>query len=263
MTITLDDVASLLHIPIDGMLLSHGSIPREEAVELMEEYFGSDTGDALIKVDKTKGAHCRFSYLERIFKDRLKEQRDLAAEYGVTEELQRLRDQAVRIYLLYLVEITIFSDKSQWVVDVVYLEYFRDLDLVAGYSWGAAWVFHHFPGMRSKYVWERYVENIDPRAMLFLPLSGLGIVDNYINYLDALDLTRVVIAPYGEHRQARQFERVSLYSGWLRCEERMVRYLPEMVLRQFGWVQTIPRHPVQNAPFDVNLAEITNRFQCT
>jgi hypothetical protein len=41
----------------------------------------------------------------------------------------------------------------------------------------------------------------------------------------------------------------------------MVRYLPERVFCQFGWVQTIPRHPAQSAPVDVNLAEITNRFQ--
>ena len=122
-------------------------------------------------------------------------------------------------------------------------------------------MFHHFPGMRSKDVWEGYVENLYPRTMLFLPLSGLGTVDNYRNYLDALDLTRVVMAPYEVHRQARQFERGSLYSGWLRCGDRMVRYLPERVLRQFGWVQTIPRHPVESALIDVNLAEITNRFR--
>ena len=60
--------------------------------------------------------------------------------------------------------------------------------------------------------------------------------DNYINHLDALDLTRVVMAPYGEHNEARQFERVSLYSGWLRYGHRIVRYLPERVLRQFGRV---------------------------
>jgi hypothetical protein len=112
MTVTLDDVSSLLHIPIDGMLLSHGSKSRDEAVELMEEYLGSSTGDALKEVEKTKGGHCRFGYLEGIFKDCLKEQRDLAAEYGVTEEVERLLDQVVRIYLLYLVGITIFSDKS-------------------------------------------------------------------------------------------------------------------------------------------------------
>jgi hypothetical protein len=136
--VTLDDVACLLHLPIDGMLLSHGSISRDEARKLMEEYLGSDMGDALTEVENTKGAHCRFSYLERIFKERLKEQRDLATEYGVTEEVRRLREQAIRIYLLYLVGITIFTDKSQWAVDVVYLRYFRDLDLVFGFSWGAA-----------------------------------------------------------------------------------------------------------------------------
>ena len=31
----------------------------------------------------------------------------------------KVADQAVRIYLLYLVGITIFTDKSQWAVDVV------------------------------------------------------------------------------------------------------------------------------------------------
>jgi hypothetical protein len=113
MIVTLDDVACLLHLPIDGMLLSHGSISRDGAVEWMELYLGSDPGDALIEVEKTKGAHCRFSYLERIFKDRLKEQRDLESEYGVTPEVERLWDQVVRIYLLYLVVITIFTNKSQ------------------------------------------------------------------------------------------------------------------------------------------------------
>jgi len=138
MTVTLDDVACLLHLPIDGMLISHGSISRDEEVEWMVTYLGSDLGDALKVVEKTKGAHCRFGYMESIFKERLKEQRDLVTEYGVTEEVRRLRDQCVRIYFLYLVRITIFTDKSQWVVDVVYMRYFRDLDLIVGYSWGAA-----------------------------------------------------------------------------------------------------------------------------
>ena len=117
------------------------------------------------------------------------------------------------------------------------------------------------PGMGSKDVWAGYRENRDPRAMLFLPLSGLGTVDNYRNHLDALDLTRVVMDPFGDHRATRWFEQVSLYSGWLRYEDRMVRYLSERVLHQFGRVQTIPRHPVESAPPDVNLAEITNRFR--
>jgi len=121
-------------------------------------------------------------------------------------------------------------------------------------------VFHHFPGVGSKDVWVGYKENHYPHAMLFLPLSGLGTVDNYRNHLDALNLTRVSMAPYGEHCQTHPFEWISLYSRWLRFRDRMVRYLPERVLRQFGRVQIIPRHPVESAHIDVNLAEITNRF---
>jgi hypothetical protein len=86
-------------------------------------------------------------------------------------------------------------------------------------SFVQAWVFHHFPGMGTKDVWAGYIENQYPREMLFLPLSGLGTMDNYRNYLDALDLTRVVMAPYGVHRQARPFEQVSLYSSEISARE--------------------------------------------
>jgi len=37
--------------------------------------------------------------------------------------------------------------------------------------------------------------------------------------------------------------------------------MPERVLRQFGRVQTIPRHPVQVASPETNLGEISLRFQ--
>jgi len=97
--------------------------------------------------------------------------------------------------------------------------------------------------------------------MLFVRLFGLGTPDNYRNHLDRLDLSGVVMTPYGDHRQARPFERVSLYTKWIRYEDRMVRYLPERVLRQFGRVQTILRHPVESAPPDTNLGEISLRFQ--
>jgi len=40
-----------------------------------------------------------------------------------------------------------------------------------------------------------------------------------------------------------------------------MRYMSERVLRQFGRVQTIPRHPIEVAPPDLNLGEISLRFQ--
>jgi len=140
--VTLDDVSCLLHLPIDGMLLSHEFITRDNAVDLMVTYLGSDTGHALVEVTCTRVARCRFSYFRRIFKERMLEQLALANEHDVTEEVRTLRDQVVRIYLLYLVGITLFIDKSQTYVDVVYLRYFRDLVVVSSFSWGAATLAH-------------------------------------------------------------------------------------------------------------------------
>jgi len=69
---TLDDVSYLLHLLIDGMLLSHETISRDNAVDMMMMgYLGSSAGDALDEVTETRGAHARFSYLRRIFKERL------------------------------------------------------------------------------------------------------------------------------------------------------------------------------------------------
>jgi len=83
----------------------------------------------------------------------MKEQLELETEHGVTQEVRRMRDQADRIYLLYLVRITLFTDKIQNVVDVVYLRYFRDLDLVAGYSWGAATLAHLYRELNKAACW--------------------------------------------------------------------------------------------------------------
>jgi len=119
-------------------------------------------------------------------------------------------------------------------------------------------VYQHLQGMGSKDASARYR---DPRAMLFLPLSDLCTTDNYKNLLDRLDLSGVVMASYGEHREACPFERVSLFTGWLRNGDRTVRYMSKRVLRQFGRVQTIPRHPVEVAPPETNLGQISLRFQ--
>jgi len=61
---------------------------------------------------------------------------------GMEEEMQKLQDQALRIFLLYLVDITFFTDKSATYVDVVYLKYFRDMEVVSGYSWGPGALSH-------------------------------------------------------------------------------------------------------------------------
>jgi hypothetical protein len=91
--------------------------------------------------------------LRRIFNERLLQQLALSNEHGVTEEAWMLRDQVVRIYLMYLVGITLFADKSQTYVDVVYLRCFRDLDVVSSFSWGAAALAHLYRELNNATHW--------------------------------------------------------------------------------------------------------------
>jgi len=61
---------------------------------------------------------------------------------GHLVEMQEKRKRSLRIYLLYLMGIMLFTDKSATYVDVTYLRYFRDLKLVSDNAWGAAALAH-------------------------------------------------------------------------------------------------------------------------
>jgi hypothetical protein len=56
--------------------------------------------------------------------------------------MQMKWDQPLCIYLLYLVGVTIFTNKSANYVDEPYLKYFKDLELVFDFSWGKATLAH-------------------------------------------------------------------------------------------------------------------------
>lgn len=78
--------------------------------------------------------------------------------------------------------------------------------------------------------------------------------------MDQLDLADVIMSLYAGHRQTCSFERVILYFGWLRYDTRRVRYLLEKVLRQFGFVQTVPRHPCESASPQTTLSKISYHY---
>ena len=67
-----------------------------------------------------------------------------------------------------------------------------------------------------------------------LPLS------TYRRRLDRLVAEAVVWMPYAEHHVYVEFQLISLFFGHIRWGQLIVRHLPKRVLRQFGYVQTIP-----------------------
>ncbi|MCI57933.1 serine/threonine-protein phosphatase 7 long form-like protein, partial [Trifolium medium] len=58
--------------------------------------------------------------------------------------------------------------------------------------------------------------------------------------MDRLLSHDITWTPYEDHRDVCPFDNIALYSGWIRCGPTRIRYLPERVLQQFGYVQTIP-----------------------
>lgn len=63
--------------------------------------------------------------------------------------------------------------------------------------------------------------------------------------------------PYGEHRPVREFDLISCFFGQLRWGPVAARHRPERVVRQFGYVQSIPSEAVNSW---VSFEEIDDRW---
>jgi hypothetical protein len=147
-TITLDDVSCLLHIPITGKMLNHlgTSCTTEEGEDMCREYLNFPRTKCRAEFKKMKGAHIGFPMLEKIYAANLR--RALKAEEEEEEEevVQNYRDCTIRAFLLYLIGGTIFTNKSMQYVDVIFLTYLQDLSLVNTWNWGAsglAYLYHY------------------------------------------------------------------------------------------------------------------------
>jgi hypothetical protein len=68
MTMTLDDVSCLLHLPNEGRPLDHQPHKRLDGVDLMVKLLGSNPADAAEEVHITKGANAMTTYLKAHFK---------------------------------------------------------------------------------------------------------------------------------------------------------------------------------------------------
>jgi len=158
MTITLYDVACLLHIPIKGDFYDQPpSVSEEGAAALAEELLGVTYDEARAETTRNRGGYYRQEWLYRLFDMHHQTgMLDCAARAETTrnrggyyrqEWLYRLFDMhhqtgmldcAARAYMLLLVGCTIFTDKSFTLVEAKYLPLFRNLSNCGRYCWGAA-----------------------------------------------------------------------------------------------------------------------------
>lgn len=151
MSITLDEVSCLLHLPIRGKLLDHCMIIRDEVVEMMVTYLEVDIGDSLKEVEDTWGCHARFKFPERSYVEQLTTAEQVA---GNDEKTMQHRACALRAYMFYLVGTPIFVDKSAYYVDIVYFRYFIDLEQIHEYNWRGAYLFYLYSQLAEGCMWK-------------------------------------------------------------------------------------------------------------
>ncbi|XP_028230459.1 protein MAIN-LIKE 2-like [Glycine soja] len=152
-TITLDDVLSLLHIPITGTLHSFEPLATSDAVALLTELLEVTPDKATTETRQAGGPHVRLSWLRDMYQSRCRARQWVAA---------------ARAYLLHLVGCTLFANKSATHVHVVHLQAFRDLAQVGTFSWGAAALVHLYDQLNE-------ASQAPTRQMAVLDLRALSI----------------------------------------------------------------------------------------
>jgi hypothetical protein len=75
-----------------------------------------------------------------------------------------------------------------------------------------------------------------------------------------MQMSDFLFTPYESHRHVKQLIDACWFSGWLRCGSEKGTHLPERVLRQFSYVQIIPRDPAGSAPSGMTLEQIDQVF---
>jgi len=129
LTITLDDVSSLLHLPVIGDLHAFQPLNMDDAVQMLVDLLMVSPESARAETVQCRGPYVRLQWVRDIYQHRCQ-----AGHWTA----------AARAYLLHLLGCTLFANKSATNVHVVYLEALRDLSMTERYAWGVAALVHMY-----------------------------------------------------------------------------------------------------------------------
>eukprot|EP00256_Glycine_max_P045601 XP_006597918.1 protein MAINTENANCE OF MERISTEMS-like [Glycine max] len=207
---------------------------------LLTELLEVSAEEAIAETTLTRGVYVRLGWVRDIYEMRCQARRWIVA---------------ARAYLVHLVHLDAFRDLAQsggyaWGV-VALVHMYDQLDeasrtttrQLAGYlTLLQCWIYEHFPSVHQCVTDDTYQET-SPRASRWLTSKAhmKGITGApYRAHCDALTVTDVSWLPYTEHWGVRAFELISSFQGQLRWGPMLVTARPERVVRQFGYIQSIP-----------------------
>ncbi|XP_058775806.1 protein MAIN-LIKE 1-like [Vicia villosa] len=275
MTITLDDVSCLLHVPIRGQLVDPDVVVTDyDAIHLAVELFGVSLSDATEEASAVRGPYYKLDWLKQVFE----QQRGANNFTG-----------AMRAYMMLLLGCTILADKTFTLVEAKYLPLLRDLNNCGSYCWGAAalvtlyrylgdasfysckqlggyasllqcWIHEYFPTVGKRGTSGLFgIDSPMARAMKWEYRQGTQKVADIRAMLDQLTPHDIAWRPFEDHRVHRPFDDICLYRGGLKWFGTVVLYLPDRCLRQFGYKQYIPTAPPNVDTLDVDVEWATYR----
>ncbi|XP_010645383.2 protein MAIN-LIKE 2 isoform X2 [Vitis vinifera] len=259
MTVTLEDVAYLLGLAIDGEPVM--GVTYTMCDTICEKLLGKapDSGS-------TSGGMVKLSWLKESFSQ--------CPEDAPMEEIER----RTRAYLLYLVGSTIFSTTTGNKVPVMYLPLFENFDQASNYAWGAAalsflyralgnaslksqstvsgcltllqcWSYYHLdigrPRLNQDSIHVSFPLVLKWKGKQSGPTANRDLIF-YRKALDSLKSSDVEWLPYMniDSRIIPEDIKSSLIVGrsktMLICFDKAERHLPDRCLRQYGLRQSIP-----------------------
>ncbi|XP_028202037.1 protein MAIN-LIKE 2-like [Glycine soja] len=215
-TITLDDVTSLRHLPIAGAFHTFQPLHIDEAVLMLVDLLLVLGEAARAKTTHCHGPYVRPSWLRDIY------QRKCQARHWTA---------AARAYLLHLLGCILFANKSATHVHVVFLDALRDLSQIGMFALGATalvhmydhlndacistnrqltgyiillqcWIYEHFSSVAECIADPNYDE-VSPRACWWIATKAIVKTKSTATYRQCLDQLRipdVYWMPYGKHR---------------------------------------------------------------
>lgn len=135
----MDDVANLLHIPIEGTMLEFEmKMNREHGMRMMTRLLGMLDVAAAKACKDEYGAHITYPALKWLYEEHLTAARQLEVSQLMEKLLERDRGRqwCIRSFILYLVGSTLFANKTNIHINMIYLECMVDLNTVGRWSWG-------------------------------------------------------------------------------------------------------------------------------
>ncbi|XP_010532985.1 PREDICTED: serine/threonine-protein phosphatase 7 long form homolog [Tarenaya hassleriana] len=259
LTVTLEDVALLLGLAVDGKAVI--GVTYTTCSSVCEKYLGLSPDS-----NYASGGMVKLSWLKEFFSG--------CPDDASYEEIER----RTRAYLLYLVGSTIFSTTTGNKVPVMYLPLFEDFDEAGTYAWGAAalaflyralgnasvksqsticgcltllqcWSYYHLnigrPKLNRDPVHDHFPFVLRWKGKQSGPTANRDVVF-YRKALDSLKPCDVEWLPYEnmESELVPDHIRGSLPLGksktMLICFDKAERHLPDRCVRQFGMFQGIP-----------------------